>query len=379
MQLFFIDIYKRGIFKKIIIAIILWTSIFLVLYYSKTCFYMSKTSLTLFIYTVFPAVFPFILITEFLIQSNLLCYLSIVIDKIICNLFDVSKNSIPVIILGSIFGYPNSIKYATNLLENGKICKKEYTKLLCFTNNPSVIYILSGIGIAMFHSIQIGIILFLSCILSSTILGIFYRPNTYTSIIPQTKIMSNNFYKKKNSYFSILISSIQKTFLSMSFIIAFMVIFSVIPSILCNILNLHGNISKILLGIFEITGGCNNVVLSNLDLKFKVLIVAFILNFSSFMIIFQLYNIGNKYISFKKLFTFKLLQGITSVIVTWLLMQFISIYEYIPTFSNIQIKPAIFNLEHLPLLYFLIFVPISVMSIFKISKMTGKKPAIKGG
>lgn len=336
MQIFYINLHKKTFYKKTFLTIFIWSIILLILFYSKTCFEITKVSLDLFIYNVFPAIFPFILLTEFLIQSNLIHYLSVGIDNVVCKMFKLSNNSIPVILIGNLFGYPNSIKYATHLFENGQISKSDYTKLLSFTNNPSIIYILSSIGLSMFHSIKIGVLFFASSILSSIVIGVCYNPLINTSIIQQTEILSNTFYKKKRGYFQVLASSIQKTFSNMSFIVAFMIIFAIIPNIACNIFHIPDNISKILLGIFEITGGCNNLAISNLNLQLKVILTAFILNFSSVMIIFELYNECCKYISFKKLFLFKLLQGILGSIITYIAVQFININELVPVFKNMK-------------------------------------------
>ena len=368
-------VYCLKIHKKVYLTIFIWFLLLVILFNSKICFEATKISVNLFLYNVFPAIFPFIVLTEFLIKSNLINYLSIGKNKIICKIFNISYNSVPVIILGSLFGYPNSIRYATHLLENNKIQKNEYLKLLSFTNNPSIMYILSSIGVGMFSNIKVGFVLFASSFVSSVIIGICYRPS-FDNIIQQTKIMSNSFIKKQQSYFQILVLSIQKTFLSLSFILAFMIIFTIIPNVLIKVFDITNNLSKLLFGLFEITSGCNVLISSNFSLKHIIVLISFIINFSSIMIIFELYNESKKHISFKRILIFKFLQGIIASLITWAILQFVNIWESIPVFAKAENhieKKSFISLIICFQIFFYFYIYVNCKK-----KMTGKNQSLKG-
>ncbi|MEG2235283.1 MAG: hypothetical protein RR144_02450 [Clostridia bacterium] len=71
----------------------------------------------------------------------------------------------------------------------------------------------------------------------------------------------------------------------------------------------------------------------------SILITSFLLGFSGISIIFQIKStLKNLKISFKKLIIFKLLHGILSVIIAYILLKYSNIVNVtaLPIFSNIQ-------------------------------------------
>lgn len=352
--------------KTYLISIALWICIITLLYYSKSCFFAATDAIKLYIYTLLPAVFLFIFITHYLIKTDLIKYLSFKIDRILSKLFKLSNISSSVFVIGSIFGYPSGIKYSTYLLESKQISNIEYTKLLLFTNNPSITYILSSIGIGMFGNMSIGVIFFLSITISNILIGISYRPNTHNSIIQQTDTMSNNFPKKKVSFSENFFASIKETFYSISLIFAFTIIFSISANIICNILKISGIYSSIVYGFLEITKGINMLASSLVNLNTKIIIISFFLGFSSFMVIMQLFTVSYKYISFKLLITAKLLQGFLSAIISYLLINIFKIGDDLQVFSNKFTNNAKVDISHI--LCYLLYTLLLIFILIQIKR-----------
>lgn len=133
----------------------------------------------------------------------------------------------------------------------------------------------------------------------------------------------------------ILGTSIKKSISSILSIGGFIVVFSVILSILENsgilliitkfleILHIPSNISTcIITGFLELTNGVN--LASNLYEiypLFSILLTSFLLGFGGFSVLLQVYSIISKEnISIKPYFYGKLLQGIFSIIITFILI-----------------------------------------------------------
>ena len=334
MQISYISKNSNFNIKKLCIFITLWAIILVLLLFSNNNFNLLKDTIYLYVYIVFPGIFPFVFLTNILIEKKLIDCLAIGKNTIICKMLKLSRCSLPVILVGSIFGYPNSINYATYLLERGYISKKEYTKLLTICNNPSIIYILSSIGIGIFHNIKLGIILFLAITISNLLICICYRPDI--NIIQQTSIMSNSFSKKEDSFFDSILIAFKNSFQSLMYILGFMLFFVLTANLLSNILQLTSKTSSLLFGFLELSTGIQMIAKNFINLPCLIYLICFVLSFSSFMVILQLYSFSKEYISFRKLIVFKVVQGITSCITLVILTKFVDINEYINVFSNAQ-------------------------------------------
>ena len=71
------------------------------------------------------------------------------------------------------------------MYDNGIISKKEAERVMTFCNNPGSAFVISAVGVSLFGSLKLGIILYVCVILSSVIVGavgrLFYRGEKYTS------------------------------------------------------------------------------------------------------------------------------------------------------------------------------------------------------
>ena len=333
-------------YKKIITNLFIYFLIFYLIINSKIVFNSISASINIFIYKLIPALFIYILITELIINSGKDKNLSLGFSKILSKLFKIPTNTTPCVIIGFLLGYPNSAKYIQKLYERGEINSKTATKLVAFTSNANLAYIISTVGISMYNNINIGIILAISHFLSAILIGMFLTPSNLNinSIIQQTNINSNSF-KQIYSPFELLYISIKGTLKTLAFIFSYTVLFSLIPIVIINKLNLTELLNTLLIGICELSNGINSISMLNIDITLKLVLTSFVLSFSSFMIIVQIfsfvYKVGVRFIDLVK---YKLLQGVLSSIITYIIISFI----YTPAFSVfINIEKATANSNYL--------------------------------
>ena len=362
---FIILSFKRNILPLTFVLIAILLVIF-----SRSNLTAATNGLTLWATCVVPSLFPFFVITNLLSHTKVVDFIGKLLDRFMRPIFNVPGIGGFAFVMGLISGYPVGAKIVSDFRENGAITKDEGERMLAFTNNSGPLFILSSIGISLFGDTKTGLLLLcthiLSCITVGIILGKFSRKSDYEfrrnyniakDIISENSFNKNrrNTSREKNIHSSsstktvtfknlgeVLGNSINNSISTILMIGGFVVIFSVIISILNQthaldflakflnpILSFIGfdfNFAKpVLSGIIELTNGVNQV--ASLHIKAvsqNVILCAFLLGFGGFSVLLQVFSIVAKTdLSMKKYFIGKFMQGIFAAIYTFLALKFI--------------------------------------------------------
>lgn len=193
--------------NKLIINLFIYLLIIFLLTNSKIIIPSVLDSVDIFFKKLIPALFPYLLLTELLIHSGVIKNLSYGMSNILSKTFHIPINSTPCVIIGFLLGYPNSAKYILKLYNENKITSSVASRLVFFTSNANISYIVATIGISMFKSVSVGIILLISHFLSAVLIGLFFTSSSNNSIIQQSTTNSNSF-DKIYSPFELLSTSI---------------------------------------------------------------------------------------------------------------------------------------------------------------------------
>lgn len=361
-------------YKKLITNILIFGIIFYLLMHSKVLVTSISKSTNIFITKLIPALFPYLLITEILINSGKVNNLSYGLSSAISKLFAIPKHTTASVIIGFLLGYPNSAKYILKMYNDKQIDSKVATKLISFTSNANMSYIIASIGIGMFRSIEVGIILTISHFLSAIIIGIFFTPSYNNNIIQQTNTNSNSF-NKISSPFELLYVSIYGTLKTLAFIFSYTVIFSLIPTVVFSDLNVPQTLKAVITGIFEISNGINAVQLLDISLNTKIILTSFILSFSSLMILVQIFSFAFKAkVKFGDLVKYKLIQGIISCIITYMIITYIYT-PILPVYITKDMFVSPLNILPSTIYMFAIFITIILSLILFRKKRQGKPVA----
>lgn len=345
-------------YKKIIFNITVFAIIFYLLMHSQILIESISNSTTIFLTKLLPALFAYLLITELLINSGKVNQLSYGLSGLIAKLFNIPNHTTASVIIGLLLGYPNSAKYILKLYQNKQIDSKLATKLISFTSNANMSYIIGTIGISIFKSIEVGILLTISHFLSSIIIGMFFTPSYNNSIIQQKNTNSNSF-QKIYTPFELLYTSISGSLKTLAFIFAYTVIFSLIPTVIFSDLAIPEALKAVITGILEISNGINNIYLLNITINEKILLTSFILSFSSLMILMQIFSfVYSANVKFKDLLKYKLLQGFFSCLITWIITKWI----YSPTIPTyISLDRFTTNFKILPSTIYMLTIFITII------------------
>ena len=196
-----------------------------------------------------------------------------------------------------------------------------------------------------------GILLFITHILGCITVGIlfkFWKRNSNTPI--QYKVSKND-NKLQNITVSnigeILGTSIQSAVSTILMIGGFVVLFSVIISILnvsgitdlvcillepvCHFLGIPSKIvASVFTGFFEITNGINMVSLIKLkNISLNIIVTAFLLGFGGLSVLLQVFSVVSKSdLSIKHYVVGKILLGIFAAVYTFLVMSIFPVFNF---------------------------------------------------
>lgn len=200
----------------------------IMLIFPRQTFEGASNGLLLWFQIVLPTLLPFIILSNLLIHTNAVTYISTIVKPFVQKLFRVSDHGCYAIFVGFLCGYPMGAKVVADLIQTKKISQKEGQYLLSFCNNTSPMFIISFIVMQNFknESLLFGtiLILYLAPVLCSFLFRRFYKAQTR---ITSTKKLANVFHFD----FQIFDTGIMNGFETITKVGGYIILFSVLFSI----------------------------------------------------------------------------------------------------------------------------------------------------
>ena len=258
----------------------------------------------LFFKKVFITIFPFVILCDFLIYFNYHIFIKGIFGKIINKIFNIDSNTSIIFILSIFSSHPSNAIYIKNLLDNKIIDIKVANRILIYTYFPSIAFVIGVIGVSLYNSFKIGLILWIICFINNILIGLFLRKdNVY--------IESINNESKNISFFECFKLSIIKAINTSFMILGNLIVFTIIINLIVNYISINPTILSVLTGFLELTSGVISISLLDIPFNVKFALTSLILNFSSLSILFQSFSILSSYkINIKKTLTIKLMFSI---------------------------------------------------------------------
>ncbi len=294
-----------------------------------------KSSLKLCAQNLVPSLFPFMIISDFLISSDTGKILKALFARPLSLIFGTSREGSFAVLLGFLCGFPIGAKSALKLYEENKISHTELLHIMSFCNIPSPAFTCGTVAL-LFQSSQLGIILLVSVLLSSCVLGIagrfiykYDRKCVYIS-------------SKNPDVASAFTSSVSSSAAVMITVCGYVVFFSVLIGYvtqLCDKLGAPSIVSVICSGILEISNGMSCAATLGNDIS--PILAAFFAGFSGLSVIFQIISLDHGRHIRKKAFVLqKLLQGVLCALIGFVLFKIfpVSVSPSAPTLSDISFE-----------------------------------------
>ncbi len=143
--------------------------------YPRECVAAAKTGLSLCGNVIIPSLFPFFVLSSLVVDLGLAGYIGRALEPLMGPLFRVNGACASALVLGFIGGYPVGAKTAITLYEQGQCSKVEAQRLLAFCNNSGPAFILGVVGAGVFASSKVGLLLYLTHMLASCLVGVVFR------------------------------------------------------------------------------------------------------------------------------------------------------------------------------------------------------------
>lgn len=131
--------------------------------------------LTLCYQVIFPALFPFFILSALVISLGLSGPLGRLFQGVMFPLFRLNGACGNALVLGLIGGYPVGAKTALGLYQAGACTRIEAQRMLAFCNNAGPAFLLGVVGAEIFGSNWVGALLYLAHLLASFGVGILFR------------------------------------------------------------------------------------------------------------------------------------------------------------------------------------------------------------
>lgn len=311
-------------------------------------------------YSVFPALFPFFVCTNMLIDLGFAKFMGAILSPIMIPLFGVSGIGSFPLFSGLMSGYPIGAKITSDLYLDNKLNKKEAQRLCAFSNNCGPLFIIGVLGGYIFKDILVGYYILIIHISSAILFGfllniIFGRVNDKRryekNFIRDAFTQMREHTKNNKSFGQILSDSVEGAVKSSLTVLGFIVLFSVISSVIeilkitdyiTYIINILPNINVdkyavdvIFLGFIEMTAGLF-LIKPEIN-QMNILIAIFIVTFGGLSVHAQAISFISKTdLKELKYIFYKFLQSIIAIILGYIF------YPLLDKYNEISLKPVFF-------------------------------------
>jgi sporulation integral membrane protein YlbJ len=234
-----------------------------------------KNGITLLLTIIIPSLFPFLVLASFISSSKSFYTLSGIFKPLTTKIFKINKNGFIPILMGLTGGYPIGAKVTADLYKSNRLTQNEAERLMLFTVNSGPAFALTAVGTNMLGNSLLGIILYISTILTSLTIGFFCR---FLSDKRELEQNNNVAPEKTESAFINSVASGANAIINIS---AWVLTFSCLSEIIFSF-NLGEKPALFLNAIMEVSNGCK--VCSPIV---SLPLISAILGFGSFSVICQ--------------------------------------------------------------------------------------------
>lgn len=268
-----------------------------------------------------PSLFPFMVLSSFVVKSGLSSRLSVLLDPITRRLFRLPGCTGATIVIGLVGGYPTGARGVKSLIDRGDITPKQGERMLSFCVGAGPAFVISVVGADLLGSVTAGAILFASQAAAAILIGIL------SGILSGDKISSAKKSRVEQSPVSIsnaLVQSTADSTAGMLNMCAFVVLFSSVLTMATDSglsfaitkglisLGVPQSVANSLLYVLlEVTGGCTQAAKYSASPAF----LSFALGWAGICVHFQISaSLGGLSFSRIKFTLFRLLHGLIAAL-----------------------------------------------------------------
>lgn len=201
--------------------------------------------------TLVPSLFPFMFVSCFLLESGILNRTEGAFSFVGRRIFGLPGYCVPVIFFSMIAGLPVGARFTEELYNKRMITKAQGQRMLFFCMNPGPAFVITWVGYKMLGSRELGIIIYVSLIISSLLIGILSVPVWSDD----EKIENISTEKAKPDIALSVVRAVTQSSRNVFSICAWVVLFSCFIELI-KVFGFSENTENFLLAITEVTNGC---------------------------------------------------------------------------------------------------------------------------
>ena len=268
-----------------------------------------------------PSLFPFMALSVFVVKSGLAASMGRFAAGPCRVLFGLPGSAAAAIVMSMVGGYPVGARAVAALCQEGEITPREAARMLCFCVNSGPAFVLSVVGAGLLHSAQAGILLLVSQLSASLLLGLLCGIG-----VPRGRT-GRAAPKRGMGAAEALICSASDAARSMLSMCCFVLLFAVLLGLLRVFVTSPA--AALLSAALEVTGGCSDAA----ALRLPLWLFSFAIGWGGLCVHFQiLSSVQGIPIGIPRFLLFRFLHGALAAGITFGLCRLFP--ETAPAFSN---------------------------------------------
>ena len=245
---------KKAAMGRLVSAVLLVLGAIYLLLYTKQASGATVAGLRLCVYTVIPAVFPYLVLSSLFVKLGLADYLARPLTRVTRRFFALPGCCGGVILLGLLCGFPTGANMSVTLYKEGYITKEQAERLTAFCNFCGPSYIVSVLGMRVWHSTKKALSFFVLqsvlALLLGMLLGIGKKREREVRVVLSPASYSRAFTESITQACGATLS-----------VCGYVTFFSVLLSAFSPILaGCSPTISALVCGVFEMSAGVSRLV-----------------------------------------------------------------------------------------------------------------------
>lgn len=343
-----------------LLAIVSAGIVFLMIRYPTVAVRASYDGLQIWWDKVFPALFPFFVLSELMIGFGVVTFTGVLMEPLMRPVFRIPGIGGFVFMMGVFSGFPAGARMTARLYKEQKLTKNEAERLSSFTNFSNPLFLFSVMAVQFFHQASLGILFALSHYIGNIGVGMVMRtykkkPGVRTDPVRTHSVFTNALDRmhqdRINRYQPLgkmlgdaVISSVQTLLAIGGFIALFSMTYQLlvqagviifIVSLLAAPLHALGIAPSIgpavMPGIFELTIGAFRIGAAPAPLEERVIAASALLGFCGFSIQAQAISIlSQSGLSARPFILGRVLHCLFSGFAAWILFHLLRFPEKIP-------------------------------------------------
>ncbi len=300
--------------KHIFIYILSAAALALVICGADASMKAAKDALFLCGQTVIPSLFPFFVISSFMVNTGFVSCAGKIAAPAAKRLFKVSGSGAVVFVMGILCGYPTGAKMVSELYENRQISRNEAMRLLPFCNNSGPLFVIGAVGAGMLGNTRLGVTLYVVHVVSAVLTGIFFSFfSKHNDGCISSTVMAVNLGK---AFSDAVCRAVQTMLQVCGFIVFFSVLREFLTPFLLKLLG-SGALGLTVSGMAEVTLGAQDICASGQALPLTMILLSGIIGFGGLCVLLQVCGVVSQAgLGIKTYAAGKLLQMFFSMAIT---------------------------------------------------------------